>query len=97
MSHQTGIQGNGARSGARERGSWEAPGEPGGLLDEEGWSRAQRERVPFSPRRRGLFASPRFLVPGHPACVPPRRVRLLPRYRRTRNSQKRKKLVCEEA
>lgn len=62
MSHQTGIQGNGARRSPRERGSREASGEPGGLRAEQGQSRAgsagSRSRGAAGPQRPSALSCP---------------------------------------
>lgn len=54
-------------------------------------------REPVSRCRPGLCALRAFWSRALPACIPPSPARPPPRYRLTRNSQKRRKLVSEEA
>lgn len=65
MSHQTGIQGNGARRGPRGRDSREIPGEPGGLRAWQGQSRAGSAGT-RSRRASRASALPRSGIPGSP-------------------------------
>lgn len=62
MSHQTGIQGNGARRGPRKTGSGEASGEPGGLRAGQGQSRVRsagsRSRGVAGPQRPSALSCP---------------------------------------